>query len=469
MTVIISPQTWCSPFFLWYFVAREPHDVVFESVSTRLVWIFRKDGTVGTAMHPANASTVPELNRRETIYLFDSAAGSVHDMCDCAAQKAMWSCVDANYRQSQKLLTPLVYITPNKLELQRACEIFGRGRGTPKEVDVEWHFDHSGGALRPPFKSYQTATLGRLEVSARQLNLDDIPRSINSALLSGGGDPTSLFSTFIAAKHLEALPQPEDGEDYSTCEPKNATAKKALMCAYMRNTVQWHICSEYVFELLKTNGGRHIQDWNKQFFEVARGNSTLGVTRGNSFQIYLPRFLAGGAADLRCRALSSDPAAVAETVVQFPSRALVKVTATDVQTVLSTCTDPDTLYSISGSWPAFDHFVPPNCFIQTASARQPSHPIDFEAAKLLCAHCAALGLDAVFYFAVPNDSFELWKRPQPFAIHDAHGKERKLVFSKLAVSDQMAVENLRQSVLSIELTALMIRVYEPRSPLLENR
>lgn len=192
-------------------------------------------------MHPATAFTVPELNRRESIYIFDSAPGSPHEMCDCAAQKAMWSSANAaNYRQSQKLLTPLVYIMPNKLELQRACELLGRGRDTPDAVDVDWYFDHTGGALRPPFKSSQEETLGRLEIP-KQVKLDNILSivrgSVDTAVVSGGDAPTSLFSTLIGAQHLEALPQPVDGEDYCTCKPKDAAALKALMLAYMRNLV----------------------------------------------------------------------------------------------------------------------------------------------------------------------------------------------------------------------------------------
>lgn len=454
----VSPQTWCSQFFLWYFVARDPHDIVFESVSTKLVWIFRKNGTVGTALHPATAFAVPELDMRDTIYIFDSAAGSAHEICDCAAQKAMWSSANtANYRQSQKLLTPLVFITPNKSELQRACEVLGRGRGTPDEVDVQWYFDHTGGALRPPFKSNQTETLNRLEVWSRQVKLDNIltiVEAVNSAVASGGDAPTSLFSTLIAPKHLQALPQPADGEEYSSCEPKDPAALHALMCAYMRNAVQWRICSEFVFGLLRTNAGDQIHDWNKRFLEVVRGNPILGVARGNSFQIHVPRFLAGGVTGLTCRVLSSDPGAAAtETVVDFPLRSLVQVKSTDVQAVLSMCADPGTLYDISGSLPAFDHFVPPNIFIQATSVRKPPHLIEFEAARLLCAHCAGLGMVADFYFAVPDDTFALWRYPQSFAISDENGRRRQRLFSKLEELDGAAVGNLRQSVLSINLTS----------------
>lgn len=155
--------------------------------------------------------------------------------------------------------------------------------------------------------------------------------------------------------------------------------------------------------------------------------------------------------------LSSDPAATAETVVRFPPRKLVQGKSTDVQTVLSTCIDLGTLHDISGSLPAFDHFAPPNNFIQSTSVRKPPHRIEFEAAKMICAHCAALGLTAEFYFAVPNDTFELWKLPQPFAISDENGKKRQRSIGKLGEVDRAAVDNLRQSVLSIDLTSRIER------------
>ena len=243
-------------------------DVVFESVPTNTVWIFRKDGSVGSADFPTNAGKVPELQSPETVYIFDSMSGSTHEICHCAAKRIMFASYGSTYKQAGRELTKLGFTTPSKQEMERASEVLGRGRGSEKAVDVEWYFNHSGGALRPAFNLSPQDTKNSLVACSKLVKLDnilsivgdDIPVSVCAAIAAR----TSLFSTVVATKHLKDLLDAVENEDYQSCEPKDHATLEALWDAYRVDNMQWQICSEFVFELLRENAGDKAQQFQAQ-------------------------------------------------------------------------------------------------------------------------------------------------------------------------------------------------------------
>jgi hypothetical protein len=193
----------------------------------------------------------------------------------------------------------------------------------------------------------QEELLQELKKTAEEVHVDNIIKIVKGHIISG---VTGLFTTQVSRKYLENLPETKDDEAYWTCQPTTDDALNALKDAYRDINVQWLVCTEYVFDLLRRCAGDHIQDFNQRFLQVTSNNSMLGVARGNSFQIYAPKILAEGRS-LPCRKLENG---AVETQMVFAPSKLVKLRSTDVRQVMKSCVDEGTLYDICGSLAGID-------------------------------------------------------------------------------------------------------------------
>lgn len=429
---------------------------MFESASAKTVWVFKPedDRKCYLVSFPASIMTVPELISADTVYIHDSMAHCREEMAKCAAKKIVWSSANSsNYAQTARDMVILCFPTPNKEELARACELFGR-----MDVDVQWCFAHSGGSLRNALKLRKEDVKQKLTKAAQEVKLDNIIKlvkgQVDPGIVYGRDAPTGLFTTQVSADHLANLPEAQDDEEYKTCRPTTDVAMDALTDAYRDTNVQWLLCSEYVFDLVRNFSGDEIQNFNQRFLELTRKNPTLGGARGNSFQIYAPKILAAGKT-LPCRQLILGNVAD-ETLMKFDESRLETFTSTDLKQVLSSCVTEGVLFDICGSLAGIDGLKRiPTAFLQYTSLRKPPHLIDYEAAVLLCEDCKTRNEFADLYFVVPSDTFALWKRPQSFAIKDANGKKVQRALEKLSLDEKNKVSNLRQFVLSMELNAFV--------------
>jgi hypothetical protein len=347
------------------------------------------------------------------VYIHDTkAGGQEHEPCGCAvARLILVSSANSNSaKQSDKSLTRLVYTSPSLHELLRAAEILGK-----PDVDVRRLYNKFGGSMRLMFDTPESDADFFIERCASTFKVDNLVSVVSGdvpAHITSGVGPTALFSTFLTREAELAVFEMTEDENGDYREPTDTGELDRLRDAYMRE-VEWRISTDEVFEKLKMKASDQIQDWNERFIFLAATNPIIGVSRGNCFQICAPDLLCKGG-NFKTRKLPNDK----DILENFPLPKTVKevVKFNSVEQVLRDCTNENTMYSICGSLPAFDLYKPPNVFVQVASRISPKHNINFEAAVLINAHCLAKGIDAIFLFAVPSNTFDIWLKCQSFDI-----------------------------------------------------
>jgi hypothetical protein len=362
-------------------------------------------------------------------------------------------------------------------EMLAAADVFGL---TPAEVQRK--YAKFGGSMRWVFGMSERMAEEQLQVAVRALNIDNILSmtrgAVSSDLARGGGAPTSLFTTSVNPSHMkllvklaEAAEREEEAaltaEGEAGLEGREGTVaagagemeeeaegmeeeavlpmrrRRELLIVYVKSSIVWRISTEYIFDLLRRKAGDSVGQFVQRFVTAAKESATLGVARGNTLQIAAPDLLAEGKAlpsrDWRTRAEGTYPFGRKRNVVQVHWKT--------VEEVLKNCTDENAVYVINGSLPGFDIYLPPNIFVQSTSVITARHPINFEAAAQVCAHCDAKGQPAEFLFLVPADTFHLWRNPQSFAF----APRKQLRLAGLALADQERVKSLHQSVVCLDL------------------
>eukprot|EP01039_Chlorochromonas_danica_P011506 gene11506-12881_t len=443
-----SGKSWCAQFFIWTFL-NEGVSVIYENVLNKEVWVYGPGGISRACPYPANGD-IPEMKVRANVYIHDTKAGGQgEDPCGSAVARLILvsSANSTSAKQSARSLTRLVYTTPSLHELLRAAEILGK-----PEVDVRRLYNRFGGSMRLMFDTPETEAEDFIDRCASTLQVDNLVSVVTGnvpAHITTGVGPTALFSTFLTREaELDVFNMTED-EDGNYREPTDGTELDRLRDAYMKK-VEWRISTDEVFEMMKVKAGDHIQEWNQRFIALAATNPVIGVSRGNCFQICAPTVLSKGGI-FKTRKLPNGKDVCED--FHLPVTVKKNVSCNSVAQVLRDCINEDTLYSICGSLPAFDLYKPPNVFVQVVSRIRPKHNINFEAAVLINAHCVAKGLDAIFLFAVPSNTFDIWLRCQSFDIKIA-GKMAQRSFDNLPSNVERAkVSRIVQRAISVDVDA----------------
>lgn len=442
---------------MWYYVGirgNEQH-VVYVSVENNTTCAFRSDGAVVPRPFPCTPTYTPELHFEDTILIYDGTTGGVEAVVGKSRAIIFASANLMNCKSVAKVVAAhLTFVSPSFNEFSRAYQLFQSHEMHYEGVKVDhlWYFEHSGTSLRNMLKNPEYV-LSSLTVAAHCVKLDNLR---SSSLGKVDNDtPSSLFVTFLKSENLQYLletPVEMAQLDFKEVFQKmlNSSVQDIanLKKAYVFGNVEWNICSEYVYDLIQKYSEDKIEDFNARFVEVSGKSATLGAMRGNMFQTRLPKVFGRQGCSYEVRTLKhsksqrNEAATVQNATFQVENLTYLKTT--DVNEILRTCLDPKTLYVINGQLPAFDMFIPPNVFIQITCVRTTRHPINFDAAVKICEHCAANNCRALFLFAVPRDTFELWKYSQPFS-----AEHLSCVYDNLDPVCKTAVERLDQYTLCI--------------------
>jgi hypothetical protein len=430
--------------------------VVYENVHARQTWVFHPDPAKSRrATYPADKTDIPELDIHTTVYIYDCKAGveGPNEPVQCAAKKAVFSSANTGtHKQTMRDLLCLCYITPSQDELFRAAEIFDR-----RDVNVRRSFSKYGGSMRLLFNMPEDHAAVYMSNFCDAVNTGNIDKLISVAVESNithaDSVPRALFSTFLKPGALEQVKQDENGDDI---QPTRDTEMAALTQAYVSTNVVWRIATDDIFNKLRLRASDSIEEFLARFVAASKNNPVVGVTRGNSLQILAPKRLANGG-EFRVRKLSNSGQEMVSKLT-LSKRALVWRNYDRVEEVLLRCTDPTVFYAMNGKLPAFDAYVPPNVFFQMTSVSAPRHNVVFDAAALICAHCRAKKLPAIFIFAVPDDLFPLWKRLQSFACGRVQAS-----YDKLSMQQKTKVNGFVQYVLEVPVDAWVLEAEERRA------
>lgn len=418
-------------YFLWYFI-RQNKTVVYESVENKRLWVFSSDGCRSFA-GIADTDSCPELNNRETYFLFDAKAGdNCHEPVKCPAFLVLFSSPNVtSYKQFSRGNVPKVgYTSPSYEELL----LLGKALKMEEE-DIHRKFIKYGPDIRFVIAVSEKIADRSINNAITKFNARYIYSYIDgtSSNAHRSDNPSVLFKTTVWEDEFDTL------DDAYSCE-----------------NIQWEFASKNICEKVFEKFKKCKTEFVEEFLLSSEGIPEMATLRGYFLELLAPTQIAAGG-NIVIRSLTENNNKTLEPILfhQFPKVDVEKVSYSSgqIQDMLNECTNSKKLYNIGGNFPAIDLYNPPSTFFQL-TVRKSGHPIDLNSICTICKFVRdryGNETDVNLYFVVPDDIFDNWRNMQSFKYTpETASKVIQCVFDKLEPKHLEILSNLKQFVYSFD-------------------
>lgn len=226
---IFSAQTWCSLLIVWQLVYQQK-TVVYELCEQGVVLVIPADGPIRILNAvAATCGSVPELNERETVHVFDGKASACHEPYASEAFLIVTTSRNCrNYVQTSRRPDIYFYCIPSydEDELLRQCARF---QVEPEEV--RRRCSEIGPSIRYILtNNYETSKVGVMDV-ARRITAEQMDVYIDDVNMFGASGKTDIAACLLVVVVEEDLF--EDPDD-----------------AYLAKNVLWQFASKFLCRLV---------------------------------------------------------------------------------------------------------------------------------------------------------------------------------------------------------------------------
>ncbi len=387
--------------------------VYFDSVSKR-AYVFGKHRCVcikGMGGGP-NEIDLPELEKEETLLIYDAMAGSKHELSIFPCEYLIFSSPNAgNYKQAARSGL-LRFICPNWTKEELKELEHGYGDRFPSE-EVESRFEHYGGNPRlvvamdtdssdDQLKDAQVLLQGKLSLS-----------SANTAV--GSDWPSSLLKAKFTTDEIATTPE----QAYEKYKEKN---------------VVWEFTSPAACDLVSREYEALLDNDKKAFEAWMKDEPKAAALHGHFFENKIVNLMTSQAEEVEVKALEDNEGANEDQDVQgelgkvirsktwpfTPFKEvrhppLTKTGDSYEMSQLKELTDRSVLYRMPPGFPVIDFFNPPNNFISVNVGKK--HLIDLGHMEKLC-KVVPMNQQVNFVHVSPSRTYTAMKYCQSFKLPD---------------------------------------------------
>ena len=388
-----------------YFLAKfiqEGRTVVYESILSNCYWVF---SSKNSRLCPGRVSqaTCPEVNFTDTVFIFDTKAGSREEASECAAITLFLSSTNLNnYKQSERM-NYIKYTFPSTTPAE-----FEEYRVLLKvsEIKADDVIKVCGsGKVRNLLGDHK---IEETKSNLARFNFDDLQlyASAYNVYENAKENPANLLDCDVSKSVITNGVSDEIIEPEVEINNTNKPDLNQLSKRYLFYNATWRFCSPYILNEILEKYKDKVHSVVLAFCNSIGQSKTASYFSNSMGQILEPY-----AADyimqfgLTCFSVKD------KSVLSISGNLHRKHFNVQTKNAIVDCTDDNTLSTFAKGQPLFDSFIKPNYFLNvtTSVTDQPRHKMLYSELAKYSHALAEKKLDLNFIFVVPHRELDKWK------------------------------------------------------------